>query len=156
MHEETEKKDAIVLDVDGVILDNTDIFREIYELKLTGNNMWDYFHANCNGSRTKYIGDKLVFLSFLAMIMPEDVDIILSTARNEKCRAKTEERLAHEGFEYAQLLMRPDGDLRPSSEVKKEHLLKIKETYDIVVFIDDDITNCEMAKELGILALRKV
>ena len=30
------------------------------------------------------------------------------------------------------------------------------ESYDIIAFIDDDLANCEMAKELGILALRKV
>ena len=28
--------------------------------------------------------------------------------------------------------------------------------YDIVMFVDDDLSNCEMAKELGVLALRKI
>ena len=52
--------------------------------------------------------------------------------------------------------MRKDGDLRPSDRVKKEHLQDIMEHYDVTLFIDDDLSTCEMAKELGVLALRRV
>ena len=43
-----------------------------------------------------------------------------------------------------------------ASEVKREHLIEIMKEFDIIAFIDDDLQNCEMAKELGILSLRRV
>jgi hypothetical protein len=52
--------------------------------------------------------------------------------------------------------MRRDNDFRPSHEVKKEHLEQIMQEYNIIAFIDDDLSNCQMAKELGIFTLRKV
>ena len=42
------KKLAIVLDVDGVLLKSDIIHQEIFELKLKGDNMWDYFYEHCN------------------------------------------------------------------------------------------------------------
>ena len=57
-------------------------------------------------------------------------------------------------FDY--LYMRTDGDYRPSQEIKKEHLQDIMKHHEVVAFIDDDLSNCEMAKELGMLALRRV
>ena len=52
--------------------------------------------------------------------------------------------------------MRKDGDYRPSAEVKRDHLKEIMKKYKVTLFIDDEIENCEMAKELGITALRRV
>ena len=53
--------------------------------------------------------------------------------------------------------MRKDDDFRPAYEVKREHIEIIRRMgYDIIAFIDDDLQNCEMAKSLGILSLRRV
>lgn len=43
-----------------------------------------------------------------------------------------------------------------ATEIKHEHLEEIVSEFDIVAFIDDDLDNCEMAKKLGIMALRRV
>ena len=54
------------------------------------------------------------------------------------------------------LYMRKDGDYRSSQEVKKDHLIEISKNYDIIAFIDDELSNCQAASNEGILALRKV
>ena len=38
----------------------------------------------------------------------------------------------------------------------REALLQIMEEFDVISFIDDDLQNYEMVKELGILSLRRV
>lgn len=146
------KEKAIILDIDGVLLDSAVILREIYDLKLNGDEMWAYFHEHCNGPKVSSMKNICPLLSSI----DRSVRIILSTARNDKCRKSTEERLHKEGFSYDGLYMRANGDYRPSPEVKKDHLRLISQEFDIIAFIDDDLTNCQMAKEEGIFALRKV
>jgi predicted secreted acid phosphatase len=143
---------AIVLDIDGVLLKSDVIFNEMHDLKLKNDDRWDYFHKNCNSSRVLFMDEMLRFIKNLN----PSICVILSTARNEKCRQETIHRLQEENFIFNELYMRADGDKRPSQEIKQAHLKEIKKTFEIVAFIDDDLNNCCMAKEEGILALRKV
>jgi hypothetical protein len=146
------KEKAIVIDIDGVLLDSDPILKEIYNLKLRGDAMWDYFHAHCNGPRVSFLKGIYPLLNSLK----GSVYIVLSTSRNECCRADTKARLHTEGFPYDLLYMRKEDDYRPSPEVKKDHLNKVLQKFDIIAFIDDDLANCQMAKEEGIFSLRKV
>lgn len=146
------KEKAIVVDVDGVLLDSYVILKEIFDLGLKGDDMWPYFHEHCNSDRVTFIKDMFPVISSLS----NDVNIILSTARNETCRKATEEKLKRSGLTYHSMYMREENDGRHSSEVKRDHLTAIAEDFDIIAFIDDDLGNCQMAKELGILSLRKV
>lgn len=147
-----KKEKAVVLDIDGVILDTGIVFREIYSLSLKGEAMWNYFYENCNSPKVPFMDSILPFLNGL----DPSTKIILSTARNNKCRQSTEERLRRENFHYDMLYMRNINDFRPSPEVKKDHLAEISEKFEIVAFIDDDLSNCHMAKKEGILALQRV
>ena len=146
------KNKAIVIDIDGVILNTEDILKEILRQKLKGDEMWEYFYENCNNSHIPLIKNIVQFLDCLS----PSIYIILSTARNERCRKGTEEKLKEENFPYDALYMRNQEDLRPSSEVKKDHINHIKKNFEIIAFIDDDLSNCQMAKQEGLLALRKV
>lgn len=150
-----QKEKTVVFDVDGVLLKTDYIFEEIFKLKLKGDAKWDYFREHCNSERTEPFKDIVNLWYKLAIGYRK---VFISTARNEKCREATHTKLWNCGFIIPEecLLMRKDKDYRSAVEVKKEHLFKIMENYDIVAFIDDDLANCEMAKELGILALRRV
>lgn len=146
------KKLAVILDVDGVLLKSEGVLKEILHLNLKGNDKWDYFHRHCNESDVPFMYNILPLLYSL----DSEVHILLSTARNEKCRKSTEARLRREFPEWKKLYMRADGDLRSSSEVKKDHLHEISKKYHILAFIDDDLSNCIMARDFGLIALRKV
>ena len=149
-----QKEDVIVFDIDGVLLDTEYIFKEIFDLKLKGDAKWDYFLKYCNSDRTQPIKNTLD----LWFCLSHRYKTFISTARNEKCKNETLLKLAQNCFFTTEdnLLMRKDGDYRPAIEVKKEHLIQIMKNFNIILFIDDDLANCEMAKGLGILALRKV
>ena len=145
---------AVVFDLDGVLLDTSFIFKELYELDLKGDAKWDYFHKRCNSDDVKLIPGIRKF--FTTIYNDPPLAIIISTARNEKVRKDTLKKLFDNRIIFDELYMRKDGDYRPSAEVKKEHLQDIMKKYEVEAFIDDDIENCDMAKELGILTFRKV
>lgn len=147
------KKRAIVLDVDGVILNSAFIFDEIFKLGLKGDAMWDYFHEHCNSERVKVIAE---FKPFYDLLRTLNVSLILLTSRNDKVKLETAQKLRSEGILFDKLSMRVNGDYRESHVIKRETLQEIQKEYDILMFIDDDLKNCEAAKELGILSLRKV
>ena len=147
------KNKAIVIDIDGVLLNSYPILEEMLHLKLTGNDKWKYFHKHCNGPKVTFIGNEILSL---LNVLKSSVYVILSTSRNELCRKGTEARLKEENFPYDFLYMRKEGDCRLSPEVKEDHLNEILKSFDIVAFIDDDLSNCEMARKKDILALRKV
>lgn len=146
------KPKAIVIDIDGVLLKSDIILKEIFDLGLRGDEMWDYFHQNCNSERVIFLENTLPFLNAL----DKYIHVVLSTARNDKCRKETEQKLQGVGISFDSLMMRTNGDKRPSPVIKKEHLHQIMQKYEVIAFIDDDLANCEMAKEEGIFALRKV
>lgn len=145
------KSKAIILDIDGVILNTDFIFQEIHKLGLKGDKKWDYFYQNCNSDRVQLMQGIEEFIWAV-----DEFNIIISTARNEKVRPQTAQKLAKHRIPFDKLYMRNYNDLSPASCVKREHLERIMKDYDIIAFIDDNLTNCQMAKNLGILALRRV
>ena len=151
-----DKKKAIVLDIDGVILNTAFLFEEIFNLKLKGTAMWDYFHEHCNSDRVKVMSNFKPFYDFLIARSYSDIDLILLTSRNEKVKEGTKEKLREEGIYYDKIFMRPNNDYREASTLKKETLHELQKEYNIVLFVDDDLKNCEAAKELGIYTVRKV
>ena len=148
------KPKAIILDIDGVILNTEFILREIHEKGLKGDEMWDYFYNNCNSDRVQLMQGIKEYIQYFTY--DNDVYTIISTARNEKCASATKQKLQQEGIYFDKLYMRLIDDLSPAACVKREHLERIMKDFDVIAFIDDDLTNCQMAKSLGILALRVV
>lgn len=146
------KEKAIVLDVDGVLLDSSKVFEELFKRKLKGNEKWEYFRENCNGSEVTFIKNSLKFIQALN----KEVKIILLTARNEKCRESTEARLKAENFIYHELYMRPKDNYEESYILKNKVVFELMGIYDIIAFIDDELSNCEAIKDLGVLSLRKI
>lgn len=151
------KPKAIVFDVDGVILDTSFILEDILSLQLKGDAMWDYFHEHCNSENVHLVkGFRLLYLKLLDMRINSGVEFILLTSRNEKVRENTEKKLREEGIFFDRLYMRNNGDYRESFILKKETLQDLQKEYNILLYIDDDLKNCETGKELGIYTVRKV
>lgn len=150
-------KNCIVLDVDGVILNTAFIFTEIFNLGLKGDEMWNYFHKNCNSNKVELVPKFEEFYTLLLSAKFQlNVEFILLTSRNEKVREETENKLKLEGIIFDKLIMRPEKDYREAHVLKKETLQALSKEYNILMYVDDDLNNCEAAKELGIFSLRKV
>lgn len=136
----TEK--AIVIDIDGVILDSSKVLKESED--------WDYFDRNCNGDDVELIKNIKPFLRALG----RDIRVIISTARTEKIRPQTARKLWKYRVQFDDMYMRNINDYRADYEVKKDQIKAIIQRYDIVAFIDDKEENCDMAKEFGLLSLK--
>ena len=149
------KPNAIVFDIDGVILDTRFIHKEIIKQKLEDEDKWNYFYEQCNSDRVTLIkGIKEFYQSIRDY---SDAVIILCTARNEKCADATYHKLIKEGInDFEGIYMRAYNDKREDVEVKEDLINDIKSKYNIIAFIDDSLRNCEVAKKSGLLALRVV
>ena len=145
-------KKAIVVDIDGVILDSSKVLCEIE--KLHGGEKWNYFNKYCNSDDIKLMPNIKPFIYSFG----KDVDVIISTARSEFIRPQTARKLTKHRVYFSDMLMRDYNDYRVAVEVKKDHIKKIRDEfgYEIIAFIDDEIENLNMAKEMGILSLRAV
>ena len=161
------KRKAIVIDLDSTVLDTQFILDEIHKLGLKGDEKWEYFYKHCNSDRVEVIEETKKFLDTILkatyevevkprIITIDSVALIASTARSKSCHNKTHKKLMSVGIYPDYIFMREKDDYRLATEVKKDHLLVIMENFDIIAFIDDDLQNCEMAKSLGVLALRRV
>lgn len=81
-------------------------------------------------------------------------DVIFCTGRNESCREVTRAWL-HKHFPWIygwQLMMRPDGDFRPDTDVKREMLDKIGRER-VVYVIDDRKCVVKMWRQEGLFVL---
>ena len=147
-------KKAVVLGIDGVVLGTNFLHKEIMELGLKGEDKWEYFNKNSNSDKVNLIpGIK----EFYNVLRESDLSIIFCTARNESCINETWNKLEKEGiYGFDSIYMRGVDDYREDTEVKRDLLNEINEHYDILFFIDDSLRNCEVAKDLGILALRMI
>ena len=80
-----------------------------------------------------------------------DGDIIFMSGRDEVCRPQTEDWLEHLGFCDRQLFMRPQGDMRPDTIVKKELFEKyVEPNWHISFVIDDRKSVVQMWREMGL------
>ena len=154
------KEKAIICDIDGVILDSSQVFKEIEEQGLTGDAKWEYFDRHANGL---HVYPEKRMIKIIHSFYQQGYKIIFSTARSERIKMETSCRLVSD-FQYyepkgafeAKLLMRPIGDYSPSAEIKEKHLEDIKKEYDIVCSFDDDDSNCAMFERNKILTFKVV
>jgi len=82
----------------------------------------------------------------------DDTEIIVLTARVETDRSTTLDELEAAGVDYDQLIMKPDADL-DSADFKEGEAVRLLETYNVMVAIDNDPDNRERFRALGITAL---
>ncbi len=83
-------------------------------------------------------------------------EIVIFSGRDEICREETENWLHKNGISFKELYMRPKGDIRKDSIVKKELFdNNIKDKYEVLAVFDDRDQVVEMwRKELGLTCLQ--
>lgn len=81
--------------------------------------------------------------------------IILISGRDEACREETKKWLEKHDIPHARLVMRPEGDIKKDSIVKRELFEKcIRPYYDIEFVLDDRNQVVDMWRSLGIKCLQ--
>jgi hypothetical protein len=81
--------------------------------------------------------------------LAEVYDVAYLSGRPERLRAVTQRWLHEQQLPDGQLLLRPDGDYRPSRVYKVEALRGLAETRTVVVLVDDDQRVLDAAREAG-------
>lgn len=138
----------LVFDLDGTLADN----RHREHLLAGESPQWDAFFEACDQ-------DKLVVpIANIAQCMwVHGHRIVVLTGRPESVRNKTSMWLTDNGVPYHKLLMRPDGDYRPSTDLKRallqENVIRHLLPDEAVVAIDNDEKDCAMYRELGCVSL---
>lgn len=88
-------------------------------------------------------------------VLKDKYFIILVSGRDEVCREKTEKWLRGNDITYGMLLMRPEGDIRKDSIVKREIFENyIRYHYNVEFVLDDRNQVVEMWRSLGLKCLQ--
>lgn len=82
-------------------------------------------------------------------------DLVIVSARPDDNRMITEQWLVWNGIEFDRLIMRPKGDFRPDTDIKKEILDQLlAEGGEIAFVVDDRDCVVDMWRENGITCLQ--
>lgn len=88
-------------------------------------------------------------------VLKDKYFIILVSGRDEVCREKTEKWLRGNEIPYGMLLMRPEGDIRKDSIIKRELFeTHIRPYYNVEFVLDDRNQVVEMWRSLGLKCLQ--
>jgi hypothetical protein len=140
-------KKAIIVDIDGCMLDDREILKYIPE-NIEDREAWKVFHKNL--WKCKPIG------YMFDIVNNYKHTVIFMTAREhlQSVRQMTHNSLCGVEKNYM-LLMRPVHDLRDSDVVKKDlYNNYIKDNYIVEYAIDDNQENINMYQSLGIPTLQ--
>lgn len=141
------KMNAIIVDLDGTLIDNAHKYYECISHK----NEFDFrkFMENT-------IDDKPCegILEIVNSLWYSPKAVIFLTARHEDYRDVTikwlNTHIQHEKISHYNLYMRNEDENVPDSDSKRKNLFKILEDYNVLLAIDDRQENIEMFRSLGI------
>ena len=105
------KRNLVIVDLDGTISDET------WRNNLAREKQWGDYHEG--------LGDDEPFVDVIRLIRQlfdsmDNISLIGVTGRPEKWRQRTGEWLINQDVPLDLILMRPNNDLRPASEVKMD------------------------------------
>jgi predicted kinase len=138
---------AVVIDLDGTL--TSAAWRE--HLVTGGRKDWERFFAQMGRDAP------VQPLVDLAGWIADDVAVVLLTGRPEDHAPVIRRWLGEHGVTYDELLMRPAGDRRPDTVVKRERYRRdIAPRYEVRLAIDDRPKVIEMWREEGVYVLTAV
>ena len=142
-----KKPKAVIVDIDGIVCDS---FRKDFITQFERGN-YEMFE------RLIPTYPPNAWAISLVNSLSIDHTILFVTARDSAYREGTiawlDKHLDTTRIYSSNLYMRPAGDRRPDAEIKEELYSKFKDSYDILLAIDDSLSNCRLWKSKGITAL---
>lgn len=152
------KEKAIVVDIDGVLLDVSLLYKEIENLGLEGQDKWNFFHENANNPKYAVKVDK--FFNLVNMYIQVGYKIIILTSRRDLIRKSTLHYLLNGDVKLdnlTEMVLRPaNKEGTPSYLYKKEEIQKLHKRYNIELILDDEYANCAIFRQLGFTVLRVI
>lgn len=152
------KSKAIVIDIDGVLLDVSKLYKKIEELQLQGQDKWDFFHKNANNA--EYVIKLEEFFTLANLYNNAGYKIIILTSRRDLIGKSTLHYLLNGDVKLdnlTEMVLRPaNKEGTPSYLYKKEEIQKLHKRYDIELILDDEYANCAIFRQLGFTVLRVI
>ena len=149
---------AIVVDIDGVLLDVSLLYKQIENLGLEGQAKWNFFHENANNPKYAVKVDK--FFNLVNMYAQAGYKIIVLTSRRDLIGKSTLHYLLNGDVKLdnlTEMVLRPvDKEGTPSYLYKKEEIQKLHKRYNIELILDDEYANCAIFRQLGFTVLRVI
>ena len=145
------KRKGIIIDLDDCLFDSRHLGKYLPE-RADDREGWDLFQEKMNDCKVNEYIDTLI----KAFMYETHCEIIFITGRegNKRMKEITEENLKKLGYLIDNVYYRKEGDYRRSAEVKKEiYLEHIRNKYNVLFAIDDDVENIKMFQKLGINTL---
>jgi hypothetical protein len=129
----------VVLDIDGVL---ADVRHRLHYLAARPKN-WEGFFAAAKDDQVLEIGAEF------AKRAATTHEIVYLTGRPERLRAATQAWLDQQQLPGGRLLMRPEGDRRPSAVVKVHELRRLRRESAVEMLVDDDPSVIKAARAAG-------
>jgi hypothetical protein len=130
---------VVVLDIDGVL---ADVRHRLHYLSTRPKN-WEGFFAAAKNDEVLDIG------ADFAKQAAATHEIVYLTGRPERLRAATQAWLDLQLLPTGRLLMRSEGDRRPSAVVKLHELRKLRRESAVELLVDDDPSVIDAARAAG-------
>lgn len=136
-------KNTVIFDLDGTL---ADISHRLHHIDDSVNKDWDAFHSLCINDEPIQYG-----ISVFKAMVRNGYRAIIITGRDESYSQETYSWL-QEHLGYVPLvLMRPNGDRRPDTEVKKEWLTSgFIELENVLMAFEDRARVVQMYRDMGI------
>jgi hypothetical protein len=129
----------VVLDIDGVL---ADVRHRLHHLAKRPKN-WEGFFAAATNDQVLEIGAEF------ATRAAATHEIVYLTGRPERLRAATQAWLDHQLLPAGRLVMRSEGDRRPSAVIKVHELRRLRRESTVELLVDDDPSVIDAARAAG-------
>jgi hypothetical protein len=132
-----------VVDIDGVLADVRHRLHHVTGGTGSRRKNWPAFFAAAADDALLDEGAHTV------RSLAEVYDVVYLSGRPERLRRVTEEWFRRHGLPEGPVLLRPEGDFRPSSVFKVQALRELARNRTVVVLVDDDERVLTAAREAG-------
>jgi FMN phosphatase YigB (HAD superfamily) len=130
---------VVVFDIDGVL---ADVRHRLHYLATRPKN-WEGFFAAAKNDQVLEVGAEF------AKRAAATHEIVYLTGRPERLRTATQSWLDAQLLPVGRLVMRSDGDRRPSAVVKVHELRQLRRESTVELLVDDDPSVIDAARAAG-------